>query len=184
MSGSLAYVNGPHAVSFVAGGNFGQTKFQTLATPVQNNGSIYNVIYTYTKGPWIIQPYYQYNTVPTNTQIGVAKGSHANGGAILLSHAFKKGFSLAGRWEYIAASGKLGDNSVNLLFGPGSHGISYTLTPTFQYGGFFVRGDVGIVHAMDQTPGAVFGSNGTNNTQTRLVGEIGFIFGNNLEKKP
>src|SRR4051794_40020577 len=50
LSGSLAYTNGPHALSFVAGGNYGQTAFQKLATPVQNNGSIYNVIYTYTKG--------------------------------------------------------------------------------------------------------------------------------------
>jgi len=69
--GSLAYTNGPHSLSFVAGGNLGQTKFQTLATPVQNNGSIYNVIYTYTKGPWIIQPYYQYTNVPTNAKIEV-----------------------------------------------------------------------------------------------------------------
>ena len=58
LSGSLAYANGPNAMSFVAGGNYGQTAFQKLATPVQNNGSIYNVIYTYTKGAWIIQPYY------------------------------------------------------------------------------------------------------------------------------
>ena len=28
LSGSLAYTNGPHALSFVAGGNLGQTKFQ------------------------------------------------------------------------------------------------------------------------------------------------------------
>lgn len=184
MSGSLAYTNGPHALSFVAGGNFGQTKFQTLATPVQNNGAIYNVIYTYTKGPWIIQPYYQYTDVPTNLKIGVLQGAHTNGGAILASHAFGKGFALAGRWEYIAQSGNLGGSAVNLLFGPGSSGTSYTITPTFQYGGFFARGDIAFVHAVDQTPGAVFGSNGTNNSQFRAVGEIGFIFGNNLEKKP
>ena len=184
MSGSLAYTNGPHALSFVAGGNFGQTKFQTLATPVQNNGTIYNVIYTYTKGPWIIQPYWQYTDIPANAKIGIAKGTNTDGGAILLSHAFKGGFSLAGRWEYIAQSGKLGDNSLNLLFGPGSHGTSYTITPTFQYGGFFARGDLSFTHAIDETPGAVFGSNGTNNTQFRAVGEIGFVFGNNIEKKP
>ena len=50
LSGSLAYTNGPHALSFVAGGNLSKSAFQTFATPVQNNGSIYNVIYTYTKG--------------------------------------------------------------------------------------------------------------------------------------
>ena len=75
LSGSLAYTNGPHSLAFVGGGNLGQTAFQTLATPVQNNSSIYNVIYTYTKGPWIIQPYFQYTNVPTNAKIGIVKGA-------------------------------------------------------------------------------------------------------------
>jgi len=182
MSGSLAYTNGPHAISFVAAGNFGQTKFQTLATPVQNNGSIYNVIYTYTKGPWIIQPYYQHTSVPTNKSIGIVEGAATNGGAVLLSHAFAHGFSLAGRWEYISTTG--GPNAVNLLAGPGSRGTSITVTPTFQYGGFFVRGDVSWVHAMDYTPGDVFGKAGSDQNQARAVAEFGFMFGNNLEKKP
>ena len=79
LSGSLAYTNGPNALSFVAGGNMGQTAFQTYATPVQNNGSIYNVIYTYTKGSWIIQPYFQYTDVPTDKQIGIVKGASTTG---------------------------------------------------------------------------------------------------------
>ena len=117
---------------------------QTLATPVQNDGSIYNVIYTFTKGPWIIQPYFQYTDVPTNASIGIAKGASTQGGAILLSHAFKHGFSLAGRGEYIASTGSAAQKSVNLMFGPGSAGTSVTVTPTFQYGGFFVRGDLSL----------------------------------------
>jgi hypothetical protein len=147
LSGSLAYANGPHALSFVAGGNLGQTKFQNLATPVQNNGSIYNIIYTYTKGAWIVQPYFQYTNVPSNAQIGVVKGASTKGGALLLSHAFKRGFSLAGRGEYITSSGSVNNQAVNLIFGPGSGGWSGTLTPTFQYGGFFVRGDLSLVQA-------------------------------------
>jgi hypothetical protein len=73
LSGSLAYTNGPHALSFVAGGNLGQTAFRTLAVPVENNSSIYNVIYTYNKGSWIVQPYFQYTNVPTNQQIGIVR---------------------------------------------------------------------------------------------------------------
>ncbi len=184
--GTLAYTNGPHSLSFVGGGNLGQTKFQNLATPVQNNSSIYNVIYTYSKGSWIIQPYYQYTNVPTNAKIGVVKGASTNGFAILANHTFKKGFSLPVRWEYIASSGKKTDpDLVNLMFGPGSKGTSITVTPTFQYGGFFFRGDVSFVHAIDFTPGAVFGPLGTKENQTRVMGEIGFVFGNNItEKKP
>ena len=66
LSGSLTYANGPHSLSFVGMGNLGQTAFQTLATPIQNNSTMYAAIYTYTKGAWIIQPYYQYSNVPTN----------------------------------------------------------------------------------------------------------------------
>ena len=150
--GSLSYVNGPHGIAFVAGGNLSQTKFQTLATPVQNNGSMYNVIYTYTKGPWIIQPYFQYTDVPTNPEIGVVKGASTTGGAISATHTFKHGFALAGRWEYISSNGSVADQAVNLMYGPGSSAWSLTATPTFQYGGFFVRGDLSYVQANSYTP--------------------------------
>jgi len=186
LSGSLAYANGPHSLAFVGMGNYGQTAFQNLATPVQNNSSIYNVIYTYNKGSWIVQPYFQYTNVPTNAKIGVVKGASTTGGAILVNHTFKHGFSLPVRWEYIASSGSAKDpDVVNLMFGPGSKGTSITVTPTFQYGGFFVRGDLSWVHAVDHTPGDVFGPNGVNANQPRAMAEIGFMFGNNIvEKKP
>ena len=186
LTGSLTATKGPHAISFVAGGNFNPTPYLSAATPVQNDGSIYNVIYTYTKGPWIIQPYFQYTDVPTNAKIGIVDGASTRSGAILLSHAFKHGFSLAGRWEYIASTGTVADQSVNLLgFGPGSSGTSVTVTPTFQYGGLYVRGELSWVHAINPVPGSTFGALGMNHDQPRAAIEIGFLFGNNLvEKKP
>jgi hypothetical protein len=185
LSGSLTYANGPHALSFVAGGNYSGTAYQTSATPVQNNSSIYNVIYTYNKGSWIVQPYVQYTSVPTNDKIGIVKGASTIGGAILVNHTFKHGFSLPVRWEYITSSGSTANQAVNLMYGPGSSGTSITVTPTFQYGGFFFRGDVGYVHVSDITPGDAFGRSGTAQSQPRAVAEIGFIFGNNIvEKKP
>ena len=151
LTGSLAYANGPHS-AVVRGGweSRGRPPFRPYATPVQNNGSIYNVIYTYSKGAWIMQPYFQYTDVPTNAKIGVVNGSSTTGGAILLSYAFKHGFSLPVRWEYISSSGSAARNSVNLMYGPGSEGTSFTATPTFQNGGFFVRGDIAWVHASSQ----------------------------------
>ena len=183
LSGSLGYTNGPHALSFVAGGNLGQTKFENLVTPVQNNGSIYNVIYTYTKGSWIIQPYYQYTDVPTNASVGVLKGASTNGGAILASYAFKHGFSLPLRFEYIGSSGTVADKAVNLIFGPGSSGTSFTVTPTYQAGGFFCRGDVSWAYAGSSTPGYAFGSKGMSDNQLRAQVEVGFVFGNNITEK-
>jgi hypothetical protein len=185
LSGSLAYANGPHTLSFVAGGNLGHTAFQNAATPVQNNGSIYDVIYTYSKGSWIVQPYFQYTNVPTDLKIGVVKGASTTGGAILVSRAFKHGFSLPLRFEYISSSGKASEDAVNLMFGPGSAGTAITVTPTFQYAGFFFRGDLSWVHASSYTRGDGFGPNGANQNQPRAVAEIGFMFDNNIiEKKP
>ena len=183
LSGSLAYANGPHAIAFVAGGNYGHTAFQTYATPVENNGSIYNIIYTYTKGSWIVQPYYQFTDVPTDAKIGIVQGAHTNGGAILASYAFKHGFSLPVRFEYIASNGSAAADAVNLMYGPGSSGTSITVTPTYQNGGFFVRGDLAWVHVGNLTPGDAFGASGTNANQARLVAEVGFVFGNNIVEK-
>ena len=176
LSGSLTYANGPHSLAFVGMGNLGQTAFQTLATPVQNNGSMYALIYTYTKRNWIVQPYFQYGDVPTNPKIGVVRGASTAGGAVLVSHIFKHGFSLAGRGEYIASTGSAAENTVNLMYGPGSAAWSITLTPTFQYQRFFTRGDLSFVRATSYTPGDVFGPTGTNPNQPRGMVEVGFLF--------
>lgn len=183
LSGSLTYTKGPHSLIFAGMGNAGQTKYQTFATPVQNNSTMYALIYTLTKGSWIVQPYWQYSNVPTNLSIGVTKGASTNGGALLVSKAFKHGFSLPGRVEYITTSGSSSDGSINLLFGPGSAGTSLTATPTLQKGGLYLRGDVSWVHASSYTPGTVFGTTGTSPNQARAMAEIGFIFGSNLSEK-
>jgi len=182
LSGSLTYTKGPHSLSFQGMGNLGQTAYQTVATPVQNNSTMYALVYTYLKGAWIIQPYYQYSNVPTNPEVGVFKGASTNGGALLISHAFKHGFSLPGRVEYITSSGSNAEGSVNLMYGPGSNATSVTLTPTIQKAGFFFRGDLSWAHVSSYTPGNAFGNSGTNPDQVRAIGEIGFIFGNNIEK--
>ncbi len=176
LSGSLTYTNGPHSVSFVGMGNLGQTAFQTEATPAQNNSVMYALIYTYRKGRWIIQPYYQYSDVPTNPRVGIMRGASTQGGAILLSRTFGHGFSLAGRGEYIATTGSAAEQAVNLLFGPGSAGWSITLTPTFQCQRFFARGDLSFVRARGFTAGDAFGPTGMNPNQPRGVIEIGFLF--------
>ncbi|HLK34456.1 MAG TPA: outer membrane beta-barrel protein [Terriglobales bacterium] len=183
LTGSLTYVKGPHSLAFVAGGNYGQTARQTYATPVQNNSSIYNLIYTYTKGPWILQPYFQYTNVPTNLSIGIVKGASTTGGAMLASYTFKHGFSLPVRWEYISSSGSVADESVNLLYGPGSAATSITVTPTFQKSGFFIRGDLAYVHASSITPGDAFSRSGLNQNQPRAMAEFGFLFGSNVVEK-
>ncbi len=184
LSGSATLTKGPHSLVYDGMGNLGQTVFQTAATPVQNNGYMHAVIYTYTKGPWIISPYFQYGNVPTNLKVGVLKGTSATGGAVNASYAFKSGFSLPVRVEYLTSSGNATNGSVNLLgFGAGSSGTTFTATPTYQKGGAYVRGDLAWVHATSYTPGSVFGTTGTEANQFRGVLEFGFIFGKNMTEK-
>jgi hypothetical protein len=176
ITGSLTYTTGPHSISFIGGGNLGQTEWQSLRTPIQNNSMIYNLIYTYTKGAWVIQPYMQYTDVPMNLKAGIPQSAHTWGGAILATRVLKKGFSLTGRWEYIGQSGTKGSNAANLMYGPGSTAWSLTATPTYQYKKFFTRGDISYVGAGNVTPGSGFGNFGLQTSQTRGVVELGFLF--------
>jgi hypothetical protein len=187
LSGSATLTKGPHSLVYDGMGNLGQTAYAGQsshpATPVQNNSYMHAVIYTYAKGPWIIQPYFQYSKLPTNAKVGVPKATSATGGAFNLSYAFKSGFSLPVRVEYLTSSGSATDGSVNLLgFGAGSAGTTFTATPTYQKGGMYVRGDLAWVDAANYTPGSVFGKTGTDASQFRGVLEFGFIFGDNIAK--
>jgi hypothetical protein len=143
---------------------------------VQNNSQMYAGIYTYSQNDWIVQPYYQYSHVPSNPNVGILRGASTHGGAVLVSHSFGRGFSLAGRGEYIASTGSGAEGSVNLMYGPGSAAWSVTLTPTYQRQRFFARGDLSFVRAKDFAPGGAFGPAGTNPNQPRGVLEFGLLF--------
>jgi hypothetical protein len=181
LSGSLTFTKGPHTLVYDGMANLGQTAYETAATPIQNNGAMHAVIYTYSKGAWIVSPYFQYGTYAENTKVGIAKSTSATGGALNVSYAFKSGFSIPARVEYLTSSGSATDGSVNLLgFGSGSAGTTFTATPTFQKGGMYLRADLGYVDASSYTRGDVFGAAGTNASQFRGVLEFGFIFGSNI----
>lgn len=178
LSGSATYAfNAANSLSFVGMGNAGSYAKNTLATPVTlNNSEIYNLIYTYTKGNWVVQPYFQYTDVPTNASIGIAQGASTKSGALLMTYNFKHGFSLAPRIEYIKSSGSASNGAVNLMYGPGSGAFGLTITPTYRKDAFFLRGDLAIVHATSMTAGDGFGTNGLSANQPRGVVEAGFMF--------
>ncbi|MBV8361431.1 MAG: outer membrane beta-barrel protein, partial [Deltaproteobacteria bacterium] len=157
LTGSLAWaINSANTFSFVGGGNVGYSSFSNFATPVLlNNSQIYNIIYTYSNSPWIIQPYFQFTIVPHHPDLGVYKTTSTSGGAILASYALTDNFFRAGRLEGISSSGNASDGSANLLYGPGSEAWSISLTPTYQYKNFFARGEVSFVQAVQYTSGDV-----------------------------
>ena len=174
--------NASNSLMFVGGGNVGQTQFNpanAAVTPfLQNNGQIYNIMYTYSHENWMITPYWQYTHVPTNPALGITHSGSTNGGALLLNYNFKHGISLAVRPEYITSNGSP-TSGLNLLgYGNGSGAFAFTVTPTYQKSGFFLRGDVSIVdvRSLDPTTGAAFGPAGLNTKQVRGVVETGFMF--------
>jgi hypothetical protein len=178
LTGLLSYtINSANSLSLVGGGNLGFSKFSNFATPVTlNNSEMYNLIYSYINGPWIFQPYFQWTYVPKNTEIGVDKSTSTIGGAILASYSFTDTLSLGARAEFIGTTGNNTDGSTNLLYGPGSEAWSLTLTPTYQYKKFFVRGEISYVQAMSYTSGDTFGPDGTNPSQVRGLIETGILF--------
>jgi hypothetical protein len=183
ITGTAAYAfNSSNTLSFVGGGNVGTTRPSpnfSPATPIpQANGQIYNVMYTYSHESWTITPYWQFTHVPANTSIGIPESGSTNGGAVLLNYNFKHGISMAVRPEYITSNGSATDPfAANLLgYGAGSNAFAFTVTPTYQKAGFFLRGDISVVDARSFTPGSVFGLQGQKGTQTRGVVEAGFMF--------
>jgi hypothetical protein len=176
--GALTYtVDKADTVEFIGSGNTGHTNVSTLATPFfQNNSQIYDLIWTHTKGSWVVQPYFQYTIVPKNASLGIPHDATTVGGAVLAKYSFTPKFNLAGRAEYISSTGSLAEGAPSLLYGPGSNAWSLTLTPTYQCKTFYVRADLAYVGLGSTTPGFAFGQLGTKTSQTRGLIETGFLF--------
>ena len=180
ITGSAAWtIDMANSVSLVAGGNVGHTDYATTATPYfQNNGSILNVIYTHTDGALTVSPYFQYTAVGANAAIGIPHDASTTGFAVLANYGFDDNFKLAARIEYIDSSGRGPTlaKSTNLLFGPGSNGFSFTVTPTYQLGIFYFRAEAAYVNAGSATAGFSFGPHGTSASQSRFALEGGVLF--------
>jgi hypothetical protein len=159
--------------AFAASGNFDKQSTSTFATPIaQNNGQVYNLMWTHTQGPWVVTPYFQYTRVPKITKFGIPNEASTTGGAILAKYTINPSFSLAGRAEYESSSG----SGVSLLYGPSSKAWSLTLTPTYQVKTFFIRGEVSYTGLDSAAPGFGFGTSGNSKSQTRAMVETGFLF--------
>ena len=158
-------------LAFAAEGNAGVAKVATFATPEQqNNGEIYNLMYSHSMGALTLSPYLQYNTSPNIP--GVSLGGDTFGMAVLAKYQFNPEWSLAGRAEYITSSGV-----ANLLgYGVGSDAWSFTITPTWQKGILFARGELSYVSVGSGTPGLMFGAAGVNDDQFRGLLEAGVLF--------
>ena len=178
LTGLATYTLGSNdSVAVDAGGNLSHTARNTYATPkAQDNGSIYNIMYTHTDGAWTFNPYLQYTYIPQSTDAGSTKTANTYGAAFLTKYSFDQNFSLAGRLEYIKSSGTTTDGAPNLLYGQGSRAWSMTLTPTYQMNMFFGRAEASYTRAMRAAAGDAFGVSGNEKAQARLMLETGITF--------
>jgi hypothetical protein len=178
ISGSAAYtIDSSNSISFIAGGNTGHTGYSSFTAPLaQNNGDIFNLIYTWTSGPWTVSPYIQYANVPADAALAIAQSASTTGGALLVSYALNDDWKIAGRAEYISSSGNSAAGAPNLLYGPGSDAWSLTFTPTYQHGIFFARGEASYVGIGNTAPGYAFGAHLDQTSQVRLMLETGVLF--------
>ncbi len=176
VSGSATWtINAANTVVAAASTNTRKSYVSNSATsPVFNDSSIYNLIYTHTDGPWTITPYVQYTSIPSLPGLGTTAGS-TTGAALFVSYAFPSvsGLSLPVRLEYISSKGlaKTGPNPLG--YGNGSTATSFTVTPTYQWKIYFVRGEVSYVNV---SGGSGFGANGLAKSQARALLETGVLF--------
>jgi len=175
ITGLLTYTLTPQdSITFAGGGNFDKTTHNTFVAPLlYNNSQIYNIILNHTKGPFMISPYFQYTSVGANPAIGIMHGAATTSAAILTKYSFTPAFSVAARGEVITTTG---GNVTSLLYGPNSQAFSLTLTPTYQFKIFFLRGEVSYVKAQDITAGFGFGEFGVKTDQVRGMLETGVLF--------
>ncbi len=184
LTGLVAYkIDDAQTLTFDAGSNLGRSSVSTYATPLlQNNSSIFNLIYTYAHGPWIVTPYLQYTDVERDQSLGIAESASTYGGAVLASYAFTDHFALAGRVEYEQQTGTRGSGTTSLLYGPGSSAASFTVTPTFTFDRVVLRGEYSHVDLSDITKGdggltgTGFGRTGNKTSQDRVMVEGGITF--------
>lgn len=184
VTGSASWtVDSSNTLVFAAGGNTRKTYTSNSATsPIYNNSQIYNLILTHTAGPWTIVPYLQYTSVPSLPGLGTSSGS-TTGGAVFVNYSFPatakmgdlslSGFSIPTRLEYISSKGNAISGPNLLGYGNGSKAWSLTVTPTYQYKIYYIRGELSYV---DVSSGSGFGTSGTAKSQTRGLLEAGVLF--------
>jgi len=183
ISGNVAYAfDASNTLTFVGASKLSESYHSTFATPlVQNNSSIFNVIYSYSSGNLALTPYVQYSHVGRNDALGINTAADNYGAALLAKYTLPDGFALAGRVEYVKSSGtdcgaRGACVTTNTLYGPHSDAFSLTLTPTYQKGIFFARAEVSYTKIDTLGAGLGFGTAGDQTDQFRGLVEAGFLF--------
>jgi hypothetical protein len=171
LSGMASYAfSSTDTLAFSASGDVAGYHFSPL-----NSGSIYDLIWTHTDGNWVISPYLQYSQTPSVGK--VTHGTDELGAALLVSYSFSDSWKLGTRFEYEDSTGHNIATAPNIIgYGAGSSAWDLTITPTYQYKAFFIRGELSYISTSSGTKGDLFGTSGGVGDQTRALLETGVLF--------
>jgi hypothetical protein len=125
-----------------------------------------NLVASYTLDKLSLGADLLYAEAPKSNKANVPEKAKASGVALHVSYDLKP-FKLSGRVEYVKDNS---DNTDLVGLGDGNKGWTFTVTPAYTKGPFFLRGELSYVKA-DQP----FTQNNKKD-QTRIGVEVGFIF--------
>jgi hypothetical protein len=146
----------------------------TSDTAATTGHQIYNVMYTYSNGPWSVGPYVQYESYDHG-------GGSEAGAAVLASYQFTPEWSLNGRAEYEWTTSAGLEYAYPIPGYEKASAWSFTITPTYQKGIFFARGELSYTDLPDYAHidigsteyGLGFGETGAKDGQFRAMFETG-----------
>lgn len=125
-----------------------------------------NLVASYTLDKLSLGADLLYVEAPRSEKAGVLEKAKASGVALHLSYDLKP-FKLSGRIEYVNDNS---DSKDLVGLGDGNKGWTFTITPAYTHGPFFLRGELSYVNA--DKP---FTLNGKKD-QIRVGVEVGFMF--------
>ncbi|MGC9270856.1 MAG: outer membrane beta-barrel protein, partial [Acidiphilium sp.] len=130
------------------------------------------VYYSYTKGAVTLVPEVQYVYAKVDHQIGIDKFTSNFGAELIGDYQFAKTpWSVGGQVVYYSNNGPQA-----WYLNAHSAGIGIGVTPTWQQGNIFARGEVGLLHLTSVGTGPAFGSSGTDRNQVIGLLEAGVVF--------
>lgn len=174
-----------NALSLYGTVNFGRTGPNTFAYgngttgigyPGYNaayvNSNMAGAYYDYTNGNLNLIPEVQYVYSKVDHKIGLDKFTSNFGAELIANYTFPKTpWSVGGM---VNAFSNVGPQAWYL--NAHSAGVAVGITPTWQKGHFFVRGEAGLLHLTSIGSGPAFGSNGTGRNQVIGILGAGFVF--------
>jgi hypothetical protein len=136
------------------------------------NSNMIGAYYDYTHGNLNLVPEVQYVYAKVDHQIGIDKFTSNFGAELIADYKFANTpWSVGGQVEYYSNNGPEA-----WYLNARSAGLGVGVTPTWQKGNIFARGEVGLFHLTSVGTGPAFGNSGSDRNQVIGLLEAGVVF--------